>query len=62
MPVVTPTVDMSWHHGMACKTFSIVEHDYRRYRVVADGNEGRLAEVTADVVNDPDYISAQEAL
>lgn len=47
---------------MVCETISKVERNHQWYRSVCDGDEGPLAEVQANVVDDLDDISAQEAL
>lgn len=62
VPVLAPAIDVDLDPVETCKTISIIERDYWRYRGAAD-DDGRLAaDVVADVLNYSEYISAQEAL
>lgn len=62
VPVLVPAVDVSWLPGGARKLIFDVEHDYRRFRGVIDGDTSLPAEVLADVVDDLGDMFAQDAL
>lgn len=57
----TPAIDVNGHPCVAHKPISEIEHDYRRCRVVSDGDESPPADVQAELVNYLDDIFAPEA-
>lgn len=62
VPEFIPAVDVDWLSSVACKTISKVEHDYRWYRCVSDGDEGPPADVPAIAPDVVDDIFVQELL
>lgn len=62
MPEFALAVNVNWLPGVALKTISEVEREYRRYRTVSGGDKGPPVDVSADVVDDFDYIFAQRVL
>lgn len=57
---MAPAIDVSWLPGLAPKTISEVERDYRRYRGINDDDSGQFADVSTDVVDDFDDVFAEK--
>lgn len=60
--VVGPVVDVNWLRGVACRTFSEFERDFRSYRVIVAVDARQPADDPVEVVEDLDEVFVQEAL
>lgn len=59
---LAPAVDVNWIPCAAHKKISEVDCDYWLYRGIVNDDAGQPDDVSADVVDDLDYVFAQEEL
>lgn len=60
--VMKAAIHVNWIAGVACKTISELERDYRRYCGILDNDVGQPADIPGDVVDDLYNVFGQRAL